>query len=130
MCLVGPDATVHVAERDDGTGGRPEVDRGDLRDLSLNSLPDGTIRWGRKATGARALGDGRHEVTFSDGSALITDLLIGADGAWSCVAPLLSDAHTHLHRHLLRRDRSAGRRRPPPAKCSRRRRRVLHQPGP
>ncbi|GAA2457027.1 FAD-dependent monooxygenase [Streptomyces pulveraceus] len=92
MRLVGPDATVHVSEKDDGTGGRPEVDRGDLRDLLLNSLPDGTIHWGSKVTGARTLGDGRHEVTFADGSAITTDLLIGADGAWSRVRPLLSDA--------------------------------------
>ncbi|MFJ8376280.1 FAD-dependent oxidoreductase [Streptomyces sp. NPDC094461] len=92
MRLVGPDATVHVSEKDEGTGGRPEVDRGDLRDLLLNSLPDGTIHWGSKATGARTLGDGRHEVTFADGSAITTDLLIGADGAWSRVRPLLSDA--------------------------------------
>jgi len=92
MRLVGPDGTVHVSEADDGAGGRPEADRGDLRDLLLNSLPDGTVHWGRKATGARALGDGRHEVTFADGSAVTTDLLIGADGAWSRVRPLLSDA--------------------------------------
>ncbi|MFF9902839.1 FAD-dependent oxidoreductase [Streptomyces olivaceus] len=92
MRLVGPDATVHVREQDDGTGARPEVDRGDLRRLLLNSLPDGTIRWGKKATAVRALGDGRHEVTFADGSAVTTDLLIGADGAWSRVRPLLSAA--------------------------------------
>ena len=92
MRLLGPDGTVHVAEEDDGSGDRPEVDRGDLRDLLLGSLPDGTVRWGRKVTGARPLGDGRHEVTFADGSALTTDLLIGADGAWSRVRPLLSDA--------------------------------------
>ncbi|MFB0620341.1 FAD-dependent oxidoreductase [Streptomyces sp. AGS-58] len=92
MRLLGPDGTVHVAEEDDGTGGRPEVDRGDLRDLLLNSLPDGTVHWGRKVTGARALGDGRHEVTFADGSALTTDLLIGADGAWSRIRPLVSHA--------------------------------------
>ncbi|MET8764031.1 NAD(P)/FAD-dependent oxidoreductase [Lentzea sp. NPDC004782] len=92
MRLLGPDGTVHVAEEDDGTGGRPEVDRGDLRALLLSSLPDGTIRWGRKVTGARALGEGRHEVTFADGSAITTDLLIGADGAWSRIRPLVSDA--------------------------------------
>ncbi|MFH8403831.1 FAD-dependent oxidoreductase [Streptomyces sp. NPDC018019] len=92
MRLLGPDGTVRVSEEDDGSGGRPEVDRGDLRDVLLNSLPDGTVHWGRKVTGARALGDGRHEVTFTDGSALTTDLLIGADGAWSRVRPLVSDA--------------------------------------
>ncbi|MES4887445.1 NAD(P)/FAD-dependent oxidoreductase [Streptomyces sp. NPDC096012] len=92
MRLLGPDGTVHVAEEDDATGGRPEVDRGDLRDLLLGSLPDGTIHWGRKVTGARALGDGRHEVTFADGSAVTTDLLIGADGAWSRIRPLVSSA--------------------------------------
>lgn len=92
MRLLGADGTVHLAEEDDGTGGRPEVDRGDLRDLLLGSLPHGTIHWGRKVTGARALGDGRHEVTFADGSAITTDLLIGADGAWSRIRPLVSDA--------------------------------------
>ncbi|MFF4487439.1 FAD-dependent oxidoreductase [Streptomyces sp. NPDC001544] len=92
MRLLGPDGTVHVSEEDDGSGGRPEVDRGDLRDLLLNSLPEGTVHWGRKVTGARALGDGRHEVTFTDGLTITTDLLIGADGAWSRIRPLVSDA--------------------------------------
>ncbi|MET9118271.1 NAD(P)/FAD-dependent oxidoreductase [Streptomyces longwoodensis] len=90
--LLGPDGTVHVTEEDDATGGRPEVDRGELRDLLLGSLPDGTVRWGSKVTGARPLGDGRHEVTFADGSALTTDLLVGADGAWSRIRPLVSGA--------------------------------------
>ncbi|WLW50320.1 FAD-dependent oxidoreductase [Streptomyces sp. YU58] len=90
--LLGPDGTVHVAEEDDGTGDRPELDRGELRDLLLNSLPDGTVHWGRKVTGARPLGDGRHEVAFADGSVITTDLLIGADGTWSRIRPLLSDA--------------------------------------
>ncbi|MGW7516961.1 FAD-dependent oxidoreductase [Streptomyces sp. NPDC054796] len=92
MRLLGKDGTVHISEEDDGTGGRAEVDRGDLRDLLLDSLPDSTVRWGRKVTGARALGDGRHEVTFADGSTITTDLLIGADGAWSRIRPLVSDA--------------------------------------
>ncbi|MFJ4678029.1 FAD-dependent oxidoreductase [Kitasatospora sp. NPDC088783] len=90
--LLGPDATVHLAEEDDGTGGRPEVDRGDLRDLLLSALPADAVHWGRKAVDVRALGDGRHRVEFADGGAITTDLLVGADGAWSKVRPLLSDA--------------------------------------
>ncbi|MCO5993256.1 FAD-dependent oxidoreductase [Actinoallomurus rhizosphaericola] len=89
---LAPDGTVLLEEHDDGTGGRPEVMRGELRRMLLDSLPAGTVRWGHKAAGVRALGEGRHEVTFADGTSVVTSLLVGADGAWSRVRPLLSDA--------------------------------------
>ncbi|WP_288049604.1 NAD(P)/FAD-dependent oxidoreductase [Nocardia sp.] len=84
--------TVLLDESDDRTGARPEVLRGDLRRILLDSVPADTVRWGHKVTLVRSLGDGRHELTFADGSAVTTNLLVGADGAWSRIRPLVSDA--------------------------------------
>ncbi|MEU7148194.1 NAD(P)/FAD-dependent oxidoreductase [Streptomyces sp. NPDC045456] len=90
--LLDRNGTVLFSKADDGTGTSPEVQRGDLRQILLDALPTGTVMWGHKAAGVRALGEGRHEVAFADGSTVTTDLLVGADGAWSRVRPLLSDA--------------------------------------
>ncbi|MET4922437.1 NAD(P)/FAD-dependent oxidoreductase [Streptomyces sp. PSRA5] len=90
MRVLDKHAHVLREEKDDGTGGRPEIDRGDLRDLLVSSLPEGTVRWNARAVSCRALDDGRHEVTRADGEVFTTDLLIGADGAWSRVRPLVS----------------------------------------
>ncbi|MGW4770010.1 FAD-dependent oxidoreductase [Nocardia sp. NPDC004278] len=77
---------------DDGIGQRPEVPRAALRQLLLDSLPAGTVRWGHKVIGVRPLGEGRHEAGFADGTTVVASLLIGADGAWSRVRPVLSGA--------------------------------------
>jgi 2-polyprenyl-6-methoxyphenol hydroxylase-like FAD-dependent oxidoreductase len=89
--VLDSQGNVLLDQPDDGTGGRPEVLRGELRRILLESLPEGTIQWGKKLSGVSALGGGRHELSFADGSTVRTELLVGADGAWSKVRPLLSD---------------------------------------
>jgi 2-polyprenyl-6-methoxyphenol hydroxylase-like FAD-dependent oxidoreductase len=90
--VLDKDGKVLFEDSDDGTGGRPEVPRGELRRILLESLPVDAVRWGCKVTAVSSLGDGQHLVTFADGSIVTADLLVGADGAWSKVRSLLSEA--------------------------------------
>ena len=104
------DKTGTVRWQDSGNGTRPEVDRGALRDILLQSLPANFIHWGSKVTNVVKLEGGRHQVTLASGETFKTALLIGADGAWSKVRPLLSDAQpiylgiSFVETHLLDAD--------------------------
>jgi 2-polyprenyl-6-methoxyphenol hydroxylase-like FAD-dependent oxidoreductase len=72
-----------------GGNGRPEIKRMVLRQLLIDSLEPGTIQWSSKLVAVRALEESR-ELTFADGSVVIADLVVGADGAWSRVRALLT----------------------------------------
>jgi 2-polyprenyl-6-methoxyphenol hydroxylase-like FAD-dependent oxidoreductase len=86
------------------------VPRGELRRILLESLPAGTVRWGHKLTAVASVGGGQHLLTFANGSTVTTDLLVGADGAWSRVRPLLSEAKpyytgiTYIETYLFESD--------------------------
>ncbi|MEU6329992.1 NAD(P)/FAD-dependent oxidoreductase [Streptomyces sp. NPDC047049] len=77
---------------DHGEEDRPEIDRGQLRGLLLDSLTAGSVRWDRAVSAVTPLGDGTGRLLFGDGTTEDFDLVIGADGAWSRVRPALSDA--------------------------------------
>ena len=90
--LLNAHGGVLFEESDDGGGGRPEVPRGELRRLLIESLPEGMIRWGSKLASVSLLADGRHLLRFADGSVVASGFVVGADGAWSRVRPLVTDA--------------------------------------
>ena len=90
--VLDKSGTILFDNPDDGTGGRPEVQRGELRRILLQSVPAETVRWDSKLLTASPLAGGRHELEFADGLKVMTGLLVGADGAWSKVRPLVSAA--------------------------------------
>ncbi|MGW7343933.1 FAD-dependent oxidoreductase [Streptomyces sp. NPDC054854] len=77
---------------DEGERFKPEIDRGDLRDLLLNSLQPGTVRWGHTLKSVDGSAEGPRQLHFADGTTIEADLVIGADGAWSKVRRAISDA--------------------------------------
>jgi 2-polyprenyl-6-methoxyphenol hydroxylase-like FAD-dependent oxidoreductase len=93
MRILNSTGTVLREEADDNAMSRPEVDRGQLRNLLIESLPEDTIHWGHKVVAVHAIdgGTGQHEVEFANGETITTDVLIGGDGAWSRVRTLVSD---------------------------------------
>ena len=70
----------------DETG--PVVDRSDLRDLLLASLPEDTVHWGERVVETKPGG----EIVLTKGRVRPTEALVGADGAGSVVRHLVSDA--------------------------------------
>ncbi|KAF7361721.1 FAD-dependent monooxygenase [Mycena venus] len=96
MKIVGMDGTVHFADDDpvDGqVGDAPEVDRFLLRQILLDSLKPGTVKWNHGISKV-VQDDNKATLHFLD-SALepaVYDLVVGADGAWSRVRSSLSSA--------------------------------------
>jgi 2-polyprenyl-6-methoxyphenol hydroxylase-like FAD-dependent oxidoreductase len=99
MRLLEPDGTLLLQEDtpDDAPLDRPEVDRADLRDLLLDSLPEDVVRWGHTFKSAD-----NGLLHFADGSSATYDLLVGADGAHSRVRALLTDARpAHIGQNVI-----------------------------
>jgi 2-polyprenyl-6-methoxyphenol hydroxylase-like FAD-dependent oxidoreductase len=118
MRFLGPDGEVIGEMPDDGKLENPEVLRGELRRILLESLPEGAIKWNHKVEKVSPGNDGMHTIHFRNGLFLETDVLIGADGAWSKVRTYLSGAtpdylgtvwvETFLHDVENRHKESAG----------------------
>ncbi|KAH6605038.1 hypothetical protein Trco_006745 [Trichoderma cornu-damae] len=89
----GADAESNIA-----FGERPEIDRVKLREILLDSLPKGAVKWGHRLQKVEG-----SALSFADGSTASFDLVVGADGAFSkvrlAVAPELRPEYTRVGMH-------------------------------
>lgn len=72
-----------------GAGKRPEIERGPLRDLLLDSLEPGTVQWDCKLESAEVQ-DEQVLLRFAGGRVELADIAIGSDGANSRLRDLVT----------------------------------------
>lgn len=77
----------HVNARNEFS--RPEIDRGPLRKILLDSLHADTVCWNSHLVGLVKAGD-RWRLEFQNGSVAFADLVIAADGANSKIRPTVT----------------------------------------
>lgn len=70
---------------------RPEIDRAVLRDMLLDSIQPRSIQWDRKLVRVEQREDHKYNLHFINSLEQGFDLVVGADGAWSKVRPLVTD---------------------------------------
>ena len=68
---------------------RPEIDRGPLRDILLDSLHPGTVVWDSHIVSLTSSNDS-WTIIFDNGTTATADIVIGADGANSKIRPLVT----------------------------------------
>ncbi|RFU74465.1 tetracycline resistance from transposon [Trichoderma arundinaceum] len=103
MAIVDKELHYHIvrgadAESSAAFGERPEIDRVKLREILLDSLPEGTVRWGHRLQTIEG-----NTLSFTNGTTASFDLVIGADGAFSkvrlAIAPELQPEYTRVAMH-------------------------------
>lgn len=93
------DKNGNILFQDEGSNVRPEIYRNDLTKLLASQIPSEAIRWDRKLVGAKRTPmpiSSEVVLDFGEHGTHICDLVIGADGAWSRVRPLLTDRKPHF----------------------------------
>lgn len=81
-----------ITHADDGQAdARPEVARNSLTNMLRTVLSPNCIRWNHKLRSATRLDNGKVSLDFGDNGVYQHDFVIGADGAWSKIRPLVSD---------------------------------------
>jgi 2-polyprenyl-6-methoxyphenol hydroxylase-like FAD-dependent oxidoreductase len=96
MRIVDMQATIlydehreRTEERFGGKFSRPEIDRGPLRNMLLESLRPHTVVWDSHFVAMNRQGDG-WQLSFKNNSSAYADIVIGADGANSGIRPYVT----------------------------------------
>lgn len=91
MRIMDKDAVIKMDwdEPGDLVDDRPEIDRGPLRNILLESLHADTLVWDSQYV-AMVQQENQWHIQFKNGSSAIADVVIAADGAKSKIRPLLS----------------------------------------
>ncbi len=93
LCIV--DKHAHIVFEDDTDGSekgereRPEIDRGPLQNILLDSLQPGTVVWDSHVIGLNPQGDA-WQLEFKNGTTITADIVIAADGANSKIRPYIT----------------------------------------
>lgn len=92
MSLLDKDGNILISEQavanDDATG-RPEIDRGPLQQLLLDSLQANTVVWDSQFVSMMPNNDG-WQLEFKNGTSVYADIVVAADGANSKIRPYLT----------------------------------------
>lgn len=83
--VLGKDGTVYFEEIGQGTGDRPEIDRGKLCDIIIEKLKEDTIQYGYTYQSLTELDNGKVTLQFLEDEVQQFDMVVGADGAFSKV---------------------------------------------
>lgn len=90
MRIVDHKGTIlHDDATDEREETRPEIDRGPLRKILLDSLQPETVVWDSHFKSLVPNGNG-WTITFMNGTSATADLVIGADGAHSKIRPFIT----------------------------------------
>lgn len=89
MAVIDRDGNTFHTD-DGGQQNRPEIARHALIGLLLNQIEPSHIRWDQKIVAAHEQAGGTVSLEFDVSPAETFDFVIGADGAWSRIRPLLT----------------------------------------
>ena len=90
--IVNKDGEILYDEDAEGEGNRPEIDRGKLCDIIMEQIHPENIKYGFKFEKLIQRDNGEVELVFENSTTVMTNLVIGADGAFSQIRSHLTNA--------------------------------------